>query len=61
MDATTLTYGPGKIWMKFKKRIYQHNLGIDDWVISCEIALEYFSLDLTDDKSELAQVMTRCR
>ena len=32
----------------------------DDWGISCEIAPEWLSLDLTDDKSTLVQVMAWC-
>ena len=34
---------------------------IDGWGISCEIALRWMPLDLTDDKSILAQVMAWCR
>ena len=34
---------------------------IDGWVISCELALRWMSLDLTDDKSTLVQVMAWCR
>ena len=30
---------------------------IDGWDISCEIALRWISLELTDDKSTLVQVM----
>ena len=33
----------------------------DGWGISCEIALRWLSLDLTDDKSTLDQVMAWCR
>ena len=33
------------------------NLVIDGWGISCEIALRWLSLDLTDDKSTLVQAM----
>ena len=36
-------------------------LVIDDWPISCEIALPGMSQDLTDDKSTLIQVMAWCR
>ena len=32
-----------------------------DWSISCEIALRWMSLDLTDDKLTLVQVMAWCR
>ena len=35
-------------------------LVIDCWGISCEIALRWLSLDLTDDKSTLVQVMAWC-
>ena len=34
---------------------------IDDWCISCEIAIRWMLLDLTDDKSTLVQVMDWCR
>ena len=34
---------------------------IDGWVISCEIPLSRMSLNLTDDKSTLVQVMAWCR
>ena len=33
---------------------------IDGWGISCELALTWMSLDLTDDKSTLVQVMAWC-
>ena len=36
-------------------------LVIDDWHISCEIAIRRMQLDLTDDKSTLVQVMAWCR
>ena len=34
---------------------------IDDWGISCDIALIWISLDFTDDQSTLIQVMAWCR
>ena len=34
---------------------------IDGWCISCKNALRWLSLDLTDDKSTLVQVMAWCR
>ena len=34
---------------------------IDDWDTCCEIALRRMSLDLTDEKSTLVQVMAWCR
>ena len=36
------------------------NLLIDDWGISCEIALRWMPLDLMDDKSVLIQIMAWC-
>ena len=41
---------------KFSKGI----LVIDDWGISCEIALIWMSLDFTDNQSTLVQVMAWC-
>ena len=35
-------------------------LVIDDWCISCEIAIRWIWLDLTDDKSTLVHVMAWC-
>ena len=35
-------------------------LVIDDWCISCEIAIRWISLDFTDDQSTLVQVMAWC-
>ena len=34
---------------------------IDGWGISCELALRWMSLDLTDDRSTLVQVKAWCR
>ena len=36
-------------------------LVIDDWCISCKIAIRWMQLNLTDDKSTLIQVMAWCR
>ena len=41
--------------------IFQIISVIDGWVISCELVLRWMSLDLTDDKSTLVQVMAWCR
>ena len=41
--------------------IFKHILVIDCWVISCEIALIWMSLDFTDDQSTSVQVMAWCR
>ena len=37
------------------------NLLIDGWGMSCEIALIWMALDITDDQSTLVQVMAWCR
>ena len=50
----------GRFEWNFKQVIFKLILVIDDWDISCEIALRGFSLDLTDDKSTLVQVMAWC-
>ena len=42
------------------KIIFKLILVIDSWGISYDIALRWFSLDLTDDKSKLVQVMAWC-
>ena len=41
--------------------IFKLILVIVDWGISCDIALRWMSLDLTDDESTLVQVMAWCR
>ena len=52
---------PGSFEWNFKQVILKLILVIGDWDISCEIALRWFSLDLTDEKSTLVQVMAWCR
>ena len=53
---------PGKFFLwNFSHIIFKQILVIDGWVISCELALGWMSLDLTDDKSTLVQVMAWCR
>ena len=52
---------PGKFEWNFRYSIFQIISVIDGWVISCELALRWISLDLTDDKSTLVQVMAWCR
>ena len=47
----------GKFEWHFRYLIFQIFSGIDSWGISCEIALRWMSLDLTDDKSTLVQVI----
>ena len=46
--------------MKFGWAIFKLNLVTGSWVISCEIPLSWISLNLTDDKSTLVQVMAWC-
>ena len=48
---------PGIFWYL----IFQIVSVIDGWGISCELSLRWMSLDLTDDKSTLVQVMAWCR
>ena len=52
---------PGKFEWNFRYLIFQIISVIDGWVISCELALRWMSLNLTDDKSTLVQVMAWCR
>ena len=52
---------PRKFELNFRYVIFQRILVTDGWGISCEIALIWKSLDLTDDQSTLAQVMAWCR
>ena len=52
---------PRKFEWNFRHVIFKQILVIDGWGISCEIALIWMSLDLTDDQSTLVQVMAWCR
>ena len=45
----------------FRSVIFKPILMIGGWGIACEIALRWMSLDFTDDKSTLIQVMAWCR
>ena len=56
-----LTHWRWEILMKFCKINFKVILISDGWGISCEIALRWLSLDLTDDKSTLIQVPDLCR
>ena len=51
--SVQLTYfdslAPGKFEWNFIHVIFKQILVVDDWGISCEIALLWMSLDLTDD------------
>ena len=51
---------PGRFEWKFRQVIFKHILVIDGWSITCKIALWLMSLDDTDDKSTLVQVMAWC-
>ena len=52
---------PGKFEWNFRYLILQIISVSDGWGISCELVLRWMSLDLTDDKSSLVQVMAWCR
>ena len=51
---------PGKFEWHFSYLIFQIISVINGWGISCELALRWTSLDFTEDKSTLVQVMTWC-
>ena len=48
---------PGRFEWNFRWFIFKVISVVDSWGIDCEIALRWMSLDLTDDKSTLVQVM----
>ena len=54
------TLAPGRFQRNFWKIIFQMILVIDGWSISCKIGLEWMSMDLTNGKSTLVQVMAWC-
>ena len=51
---------PGKFELNFRYIIFKRISLTDGWGISCEMALIWMSLDLTDDQSTLVQVMAWC-
>ena len=51
---------PGRFKVNFRWVIFKLNLVVNGWGISCETAVRWMSLDLTDDKSTLVQVMAWC-
>ena len=51
---------PGKFEWIFWVPNFTDNFS-DGWGISCELAVRWMSLDLSDDKSTLVQVMAWCR
>ena len=52
---------PGRFECNFEHVKFKLILVIDGWGIFCEVALIWMSLDFTDDKSTLVQVMAWCR
>ena len=57
-----LIHWPWEIWMNFFRDVMIKLISvIDGWSIFCEIALRWLSLELTDDKSTLVEVMAWCR
>ena len=52
---------PGRFSWNFRWALFKPITVIDGWDTCCEIALRRMSLDLTDDKSTLVQVMAWCR
>ena len=59
--ASFNSLAPGKVERNFRYVIFKRILVIDGWGISCEIVLIWMTLDFTDDKSRLVQVMDWCR
>ena len=51
---------PGRFYWNIISIIFNPILVIDDWGISCEITLKWLSLDLSDNRSTLVQVMIWC-
>ena len=60
MEVYVNSLAPGKFEGNFIQLIFKQILVIDGWGISCKIALIWMSLDFTDDKSRLVQVMALC-
>ena len=60
LNGVTNTLTAGKFGWNFMYLILQIISVIDGWGISRELALRWMSLDLTDDKSTLVQVMAWC-
>ena len=57
----SLKFVPGRIQLNLRKIIFKLILVTDGCDISSEIALRWTSLNLSDDKSTLVQVMAWCR
>ena len=60
-SITINSLAAGKSEWHFRYLIFQIISVIDGWGISCEHALRWMPLDLTDDKSTLVKVMAWCR
>ena len=58
---TLYSLAPGRFKVNLGWAIFKLILVVNGWGISCETALKWMSLDLTDDKSILVQVMIWCR
>ena len=52
---------PGRFELNFRWVIFKLILVIGGWGMTCEIAVRWLPLDLTDDKSTLVHVMSWCR
>ena len=57
----TNSLAPRIFEQNFRSMIFKLILVIDGSCVSCEIAVRWISLDFTDDKSTLVQVMAWCR
>ena len=51
---------PGRFEKKMRKLIFKLILMIGGWGIFCKIVLRWMTMDLTDEKSTLVQVMAWC-
>ena len=60
-DTMIKSLAPGRFQWNLRKIISKLILGTDGCHISSEIALRWTSLDLSDDKSTLVEVMAWCR
>ena len=52
---------PRRFEWNSRQLLFRPNLVNNGWCSFCEIALRWMSLDLTDDKSTLVEVMASCR
>ena len=61
VPITLNSWAPGRLQENLRKNIFKLILVTDGYGISGEITLRWTSLDLSDDKSTLVQVMSWCR